>query len=144
MLLLLFPLLAELHLSHSCPVCRFAIGVPSCGLATPFYAPAVGLLPAATTAASVSAAWAVLPSTSTGCRVRYSLLLCTCCDMLMLPRLLVFHHSFLWNHPPPLPCSTTFPSFPFRQTPDCSNILTLVCLALLFRQITPSGIGYLV
>ena len=61
--------------------------------------------------------------TSTDCRVRYSLLLllCCCCTMLMPPRLLFFPSFFPLKLPAP-PHSDI--SFPFRQTPDFSDILT--------------------
>ena len=109
-LLLLFPL--KLHnLSHS-PAQNegcggwIAIGVSPCRLSAP-YAPADGLLPTAT-AAVVAAAWALLPSTSTGCCVRYSLLVCCCCATLLLLWSSYFsRHSSPWNHPPYMRTTTT-------------------------------------
>ena len=72
--------------------------------------PYCDILPTATDAAA-AAAWALLPSTSTGCRVRYSLLFCCCCTMLVRLRLsFYFRHSFSWNQPPP---TTRFSSIPF-------------------------------
>ena len=76
------------------------------------------------TVAAVASAWALLPSSSTGCCVRYSLLVCCCCAPLLLLR-----SSYFSAIPPPgttpPPYAARFPdiSFSFRQIPDCSNIL---------------------
>ena len=81
------------------------------------------LLPTAT-AADVAAAWALLPSSTVRC-VSYSLLVCCCCATLLLLRSSYFPAILPPGTTPP-PCATRFSdiSSSFRQTPDCSDILT--------------------
>ena len=121
-----------LYTAAAAPVCcccfhcwaEIAIGVSPCRLSTP-YAPAAGLLPTAT-AAAVAVTWALLPSTSIGCCVRYSLLVCCCCaTLLLLKSSYFFRHSSPWNHPPYTARFSDISSS-FRQTPDCSDILTFL------------------
>ena len=97
----------SLYTAAAAPVCcccfhcwaEIALGVSPCRLSTPC-APAAGLLPT-TAAAAVAIAWALLPSTSTGCCVRYSLLVYCCCAKLLLLRSSnFFRHFSPWNHPP--------------------------------------------
>ena len=120
-LLLLLPLLGRAASVALLLSVSNAIGVPPCGLSTP-YARAVDLLPTATTAVSVSAAWALLPAISTGCRVRYSLLLCCYCTMRMLLRLLFFIILSPGTPPPRLPVS---PRFPFHSA-KLQTVLTFL------------------
>ena len=85
------------------------------------------LLPTAT-AVAVAAAWALLSSSSTGCCVRYSLLVCCWwCATLLLLRSSYFP-LFLPLEPPRPPYATRFSDISswFRQTPDCSDILTFL------------------
>ena len=67
---------------------------------------------------------------STGCRVRYSLLLCCCCTLYYsgpAETLLFSHNYFPKNHPPLLPGSPSFPSLPsflcFFSVPPNSRLL---------------------
>ena len=100
---------------------EIAIGVPSCCLST-LYAPAVDI--PLTDTAAVAAAPALLPCTSTGCRVRYTLLLCYA--VLLRPS---YSSSSLPLDPPPHPPSLSLyywfsdTSSLFCQTPDSSDIL---------------------
>ena len=120
---------------------EIAIGVPLCGLSIPG-AHAVNLHPTATTAASVSAAWALLPSPFTVCRVRYSLLLCCCCTMLMLRRTAPILPSFIRSFPlepaPPyypvlLPFLLFLPFLPYRSV-KLQTVSTLLQFGLFFTK----------
>ena len=90
-------------------------------------------------------AWALYPSTSTGCRVGYSLLLC-CCAMLMLPRLSYSPPFFPLEPPLSLPHGS--PTFSSRSSKlqkllflQFGILFTKICLFINVMKLSPGEGG---